>query len=140
MPGLGVAQASELTSQGATDPAMVQKELFTLLQAQITAITLEDVPAAVSFIHPHSPLLAPTESMLQKVSAGYDLKFTLSDLALESLSDEEAQVRFTQLTEKTAGPQFRSNRVLGIHTFKKFEGRWKIYETKILEVKYLDTQ
>jgi uncharacterized membrane protein len=47
-------------------------------------------------------------------------------------------VKYVQITKKVSGPAFRDNKVTGIHILKKSDGKWKIYNTEIKDVKYLD--
>ena len=79
-----------------------------------------------------------TREITQKSFDAYDLKYEISNLKLIEKSDQKAKVEFVQITKKVSGPEFRDNKIIGIHTLKFINKRWKISSTQINEIKYLD--
>jgi hypothetical protein len=54
------------------------------------------------------------------------------------MDDREAKVRFSQVTRKISGPEFRDNRVSGVHVLRKLNGEWKLFDTERIKVDYLE--
>lgn len=128
---LSSCNQSPVTTQVASDPLAV-------VRAQADALNRKDLAAAIAPIDPESPIFEPTKEMASKGFQTYDLRYTLKDLTLESMNGDEARVRFVQVTEKVSGPAFRDNRVAGVHALRKRNGEWKIFNTQITKVEYLD--
>jgi hypothetical protein len=116
----------------------VAEPIFSAVRAQIKALNRRDATAALAIMHPAAPGLDRTRQTTEQVTATYDLLYMLQNLTLDSADANEAQVRFTQITRKVSGPEFRNNRVTGIHTLRKYQGAWKIYYTQVLTIDYLD--
>jgi hypothetical protein len=108
------------------------------VEAQIKALNRRDAAAAFAVMHPEAPGLAGARQATEQVTATFDLVYIIQGLTVDSLDENEAKVRFTQLTQKTAGPEFRNNRITGVHTLRKYQGAWKIYSTQALKIEYLD--
>ena len=118
------------------DPATTR--IFAPIRAQVKALNKRDAAGALAEMHPEAPGLDRTRQTTEGVTATYDLLYMIQSLSLEAVNEDEARVRFQQLTEKVSGPEFRSNRVAGIHTLRKYQGAWKIYYTQVLKIEYLD--
>lgn len=114
------------------------KELFAPIHAQIKGLNRRDAAAATAAMHPEAPGFAKSRQLTEQLLANYDLIYMIQSLNIVSESEEEAKVRFVQMTEKAAGPEFRRNRVSGVHTLRKYRGAWKIYSTKMESIEYLD--
>jgi hypothetical protein len=108
------------------------------VEAQIKALNHRDAQAALAVMHPDAPGLARAREATEQVTATYDLIYMIQSLTVESADENEAKVRFSQITQKAAGPEFRNNRLVGIHTLRKYQGAWKIYSTQALKIEYLD--
>lgn len=128
---LSSCNQSPATTQVASDPLAV-------VRAQADALNRRDWASAIVAVDPESPTFEHTKEHGLKLFQTYDLRYTLKDLTLESMSGDEARVRFVQVTEKVSGPAFRDNRVAGVHTLRKRNGEWRIFNTQITKVEYLD--
>lgn len=112
---------------------------LTVVRAQFNALNRQDWNASMDSIHPASPIFQSTKEFGEALLANnYKLRFTLQSIALESTTADTAKVRFTQITKRISGPEFRNNRLIGVHTLKKHQGKWKIYDTKTIKIEYLD--
>jgi hypothetical protein len=109
-----------------------------VVSAQLEALNFEDLNAATDAIHPSSPDFSQTKDWTEKLFKIYDIRYTLEKNTLESETENTAKVGFSQLTEKISGPAFRNNRIDGVHILKKYDGNWKIYETQIVKIEFLD--
>lgn len=89
-------------------------------------------------IDPESPDYAATKDMTEALFKKYDLHYALEKLEIQSVTGDEAKIHFIQITEKVAGPTFRNNRIDGIHILKKHSGVWKLYDTQLNKLEYLD--
>ena len=45
---------------------------------------------------------------------------------------------YVQVIKKIKGPSFRDKRVEGVYTLHKTDGQWKIYDTEITKMNYLN--
>ena len=108
------------------------------LKAQINAMNGEDLPAFMSYLHPDNVAFKSAESTTRQLFNDYELRTVLEKTEAVSLTEGEAKVKFTQLTQKLSGPEFRDNRVTGLHTLRKDHGVWKIFATEADGVVYLD--
>jgi uncharacterized protein YchJ len=127
-------------SQAASKNGPEAIALLALVRSQEAAFKREDIDGVMATIHPESPLAAATKDLLSRVRDAYDFKITITELTVESITSEEARVAFVQVTEKTNGPQFRNNRLRGIHIFRRYEGQWRFFDTKIGKVDYLESK
>ncbi len=115
----------------------VSSPLF-VVQSQIDALNRQDLKASMDAMHPSSPAFQTTKDFGKMIFENYQLRFKLQSTAIESITADTAKVRFTQTTKKITGPEFRNNRVDGVHILKKYKGKWKIYDTKTIKIEYLD--
>ena len=127
-----LAGCSKSSTPAAPDP------ILAVVRAQADALNRKDLDATMNALDPQSPGYGQVKDMTAKIFQTYDLRYTLSDVALVSVNNDEAHVHFVQLTEKVSGPAFRNNRVEGTHTLKKRNGVWKITDTQAAKVDYLD--
>ena len=111
--------------------------IFGAIHENVHALEKKDVETVMATIHPDSPAFAGTREAVEEMFKSVDLKYTLSDLLIESATPEEVKVSFKQKTEKLGERgQFLSNIVEGIHTLRPDKGTWKIYKT--LQTKVTD--
>ena len=118
------------------DPA--GNEVLAVLRTQTDALNHKDSAAYLATIDPDSPVYGSTKEAIEKLFELYDLRYTLKDARVESISGDEARVHFDQTTEKVSGPEFRNNHMEGTHVFKKHGGAWKIDSTQVSKLEYLD--
>lgn len=88
-------------------------------------------------LHPESPQRKKTRVELERLNRIYTLKHELVTLKVLDTSDTQARVRFVHRTSAEE-PEFRDNRLTGLHVLRKHDGVWKIYETRTLDLDYLD--
>ena len=130
---LGLTLALSACNKPIADKAVI----FAAIHDNVHALETKDVETVMATIHPDSPAFAGTKAAVEEMFASVDLKYTLSDLRIETATPEEVKVSFKQKTEKQGERgQFVSNIVEGIHTLRPDKGRWKIY--KSLQTKVTD--
>ena len=118
-------------------PIADKNVLFGVIHENVHALEKKDVATVMATIHPESPSFAGTREAVEEMFRSVDLKYTLSDLLVESATPEEVRVSFRQKTEKLGERgEFASNIVEGIHTLRPDQGTWKIYKT--LQTKVTD--
>ena len=122
----------------ACDKPIANKDvIFGAIHENVHALEKKDVETVMATIHPDSPAFAGTKEAVEEMFRSVDLKYTLSDLLIESATPEEVKVSFKQKTEKLGERgEFVSNIVEGIHTLRPDKGTWKIYKT--LQTKVTD--
>ena len=109
-----------------------------VIEANAKYMTQENLDEVMNTIYKDSPNYASTESMIKTLFDRYDLSYKINSMKVTEETQNEAQVQFVQETVKISGPEFKNNRVTGIHTVKKDGDSWKIYSTQIKDVKYLN--
>jgi len=130
------------TSRQAVEPnkgSLIDKsDPVLVVRANVDALQRKDLAAVVATLDPEDPLFEQTKKITASGFKNYEFRYALEDVALESMSDDEARVRFVQVTKKVSGPAFRDNRVEGVHTLRKRNGEWKMFHTETTKIEYLD--
>lgn len=49
-----------------------------------------------------------------------------------------AKIAYTQTAMKVSGPTYQNNKIVGVHTLKPEDGKWKIYNSEVQETIPLD--
>jgi hypothetical protein len=109
-----------------------------VIEANAKYMTEENMDEVMNTIYKDSPNYASTESIIKSLFDRYDLSYKINSLKVTEETNNEAKVQFVQETVKISGPEFRNNRVTGIHNLKKDGDSWKIYSTEIKDVQYLN--
>jgi hypothetical protein len=109
-----------------------------VIYANAEYYTKEDLSGVMMTVHPESAQYSSTELIVEQLFERFDLEFIVEEIEIIEQSDEEAKVRFTQLTMKVSGPEFKNNRIKGNHTLRKSDGSWLIFDTKILETDFIN--
>lgn len=121
---------------GGCDRSDPDREILAPIQAQIKALNRRDAAGAIAPMHPDAAGLAQARRMTEELTATYDLVYMIQSLTIVSKEKNEARVRFVQMTERVSGPEFRRNRVTGVHTLRKYQNSWRIFSTKMESVEY----
>lgn len=114
------------------------KEIIAVIYENIAAIEAEDLDRYMATIHEQSPAYATTREMMEQITNAYDLKYELKEAKIIKRSAEEASVQFIQVTTRLSGPEFRDNKIKGVHILKKSEDKWKIFNTEVKDIEYLN--
>jgi hypothetical protein len=104
----------------------------------IRASNAESVNHYMATIHSKSPSYQSTKSMTQEAFSLFDLSYKVSGLKIITQTKNEVVVAFTLTTRKIRGPSFRDNRINGEMILREEDGKWKIYEQVVHDVKYLN--
>jgi len=128
---LGESDAPAETASPADDPVAV-------IIANIRASNAESIPHYMATIHSKSPSYDSTKEMTKQAFGLFDLSYKISGLKIKEQNNNEAVVAFTLTTQKIRGPSFRDNRISGDMILRKEDGRWKIYNQVVHDIKYLN--
>ncbi|MCD4823657.1 MAG: hypothetical protein K8S55_03555 [Phycisphaerae bacterium] len=107
------------------------------LEKNLEAMEKEDLAMTMSTVHPQSPVYAPNKKITKKLMEVYDLKYEIVSFSYIGRDNLYAVVRVKQKATKVKGPAFRNNMLDAMHIFRKDKGVWKIWQTTILEIKFL---
>jgi ketosteroid isomerase-like protein len=121
-----------------SDKSKDEQAIKDVIYKNIEAGNNEDVAAYISTMDKDYRNYDRLEDMMNTIFSTYDLNYQVKDLQVIELKDNEAKVKFVQITKKIKGPTFRDNRIEGIHTMHKTDGEWKIYDTQITKMEYLN--
>ena len=113
-------------------------EITAVLERNMVAANQEDIDEYMATIHTQSPLYVSTSNMATELWRMYDLEIELRNLKVISRTERKARVKFTLTTRKIRGPSFADNKVDGIHVMRKEDGAWKIYQSEMNDVEYLN--
>ncbi len=108
-----------------------------VIYANAKYMTQENLSGVMNTIHSLSPAIKATENLVLELFKVYDLEYKIESVVIIEEMEDEAQVRFVQRTTKINGPEFRNNRLTGIHQLKKEKGSWKIFNTISEKIDYL---
>ncbi|MDY0083227.1 MAG: hypothetical protein RBR74_08615 [Ignavibacteriaceae bacterium] len=109
-----------------------------VIEANTKYMNEENFDGVMNTIHKDSPDYPATETMIEKIFEVYDLNYNTISMKVIEETDTEAKVQFEQITTKLSGPEFRDNKISGIHTLKKDGDSWKIYSTQVNDIEYID--
>jgi hypothetical protein len=111
-------------------PVVDENAVFSSIKDNLNAMQNKDLEGVMATIHPDSPSFGSTREVLLDLFKKYDLRFTITDMKIVSAMPDEVKVSFVQKTERLKGPvDLQSSICEGVHTLKKDQGRWKIYNT-----------
>jgi hypothetical protein len=115
-----------------------QDKIKGVIYDNVKALQKEDVEMELATIHTKSAFYASTKEMAPKLFAMADSKYDISYLKILSIGPEEATVRVIQLTKRISGPMVRDTKMTLLHTLKKEDDRWKIFDTKVEKTEFLN--
>lgn len=108
-----------------------------VVYANVNYLNKEDMTGYMSTIDPQSGDYNRTEELLNQLFSQYDLNYKIEKLKVTQIDESSATAEFTQLTTKLKGPEFKNNRITGIHNLKFRNGSWKISSTKVISTNYI---
>lgn len=129
---------STLTSAQAQNKAAEQRAVLAVINANTRALQTENLSAYMKTIDPRAPGYSTTQQPLQRLFAAYDVRYQINSLRVSAFTKDVAQVTFDQSSFKVRGPAFQNNRIIGVHTLRKYRGAWKLFSTradKIMKLK-----
>jgi hypothetical protein len=130
-----IAASSPLFAQ---DSLPSDEELISVIRENFNAWNRKDLQGIMSTIDPASPYYSQSETMTGQVLQAYELKIELKSVKVIDKKIDEARLRIVQVTKKVSGPAFRDNETISVQTLKKIQGKWKIADSKLEDVKYYD--
>ena len=123
---------------GCSQEAKTPNDPASVVQENINAMNGEDLDKAMATIDEQSASYDQTKKVAKQLFELYDLKYELDSLKVISQTDDDARVECIQITTKVKGPAFRDNRIVFVHSLKKSEGNWKIYNSKVVKLDYMN--
>ncbi len=121
-----------------SDKSKDEQEIKDVIYKNAEAGNNEDVAAYISTMDKEYKNYDRLEDMMKTIYKTYDLNYQVKDLKIIELKDNEAKVQYIQIIKKVKGPTFRDNKVTGIYTMHKTNGEWKILDSKIIKMEYLN--
>ncbi|MDJ1179723.1 hypothetical protein PJF56_12695 [Roseofilum sp. BLCC_M91] len=122
-----------------TKEAEERAAIQALIDENLNAINADSVERYMNTMHPDSPQFEITEQTVIQSIELVDLRYELEDWEILEVTDDKAQIIATQTTTKIGGEaQFRDNRLLIIHTLRKYKGEWKFWTSEIQSVEFLN--
>lgn len=120
-----------LITAGCADKEAEEQAIKTVIQNNLISLQEENLENYMATLHPESPGYSKMELLCPKIFEIYDLEHKLVKLDILDVSKTKARVRTTQEARRISGPEnFRDNRSTTTHTLKKYNGEWKLFETK----------
>ena len=113
-----------------------KKEIAELINSNLKAAQNEDLKEYMSAIHPGSPIYADTETFMKMIFDTYDLEYEVRDIKFIKIGKTEASASWFQRTVKVSGPEFKNLHATVVHTFKKHDGKWKMFTGQVKDLVY----
>jgi hypothetical protein len=117
---------------------MSENAVVQVLYDNINALNNEDIVGAMKAISPESPSYDATKEITLQLFKDYEIKYTLESYKVLSLTPEKATVEIVQTTQNYNDMPFNDNRMTAIHELRPYQGQWKIYNTTIENIDYLN--
>jgi serine protease Do len=111
---------------------------ISVVQENIKAMNNKDLDKAMATIDEQSASYEQTEQIAKRLFEIYELQYELDSVRVISKTDDEARVECVQTTKKVRGPAFRDNKIDFVHTLRKVDGNWKIYNSYVKKIDYLN--
>lgn len=121
-----------------SDKSKDEQAVKDVIYRNIEAGNDEDVAAYISTVDKNNRNYDQLENMMNTIFSTYDLNYQIKDLKITELKEDVAKVDYVQVIKKIKGPSFRDKRVEGVYTLHKTDGQWKIYDTEITKMDYLN--
>ena len=116
-----------------------EEALKAVLLNNFKALQEENLEGYLGTLHPESPGYAQMEKLCPRIFEIYDLQHQLIDFRVVEASDKEARIRTVQEARRLSGPEnYRHNRSTTVHTLKKYQGQWKLFQTEQESVEYIE--
>ena len=117
-----------------------QESVEKLVEAQVSAYLRKDLEDLMDVVHPESPEYDKTVSMMETLfdlDLDLDIKYEITE-ASYNVDENAVHVSTEQVTRKLGGAsRFMDNVSRCITVFRKHEGQWKAWSTKITSVEWL---
>jgi len=123
---------------GTGEPGKVAAELRKVIERNARAYNDENLGLMVSTVHPEAVLFEQTRDLMRHMVAAYDLKYDILSFGYIGRDKDFAVVRVKQRTRKIRGPHFRDNELDAMHVLRLHGKEWKLWQTAMLNVKFLD--
>jgi len=130
--------ASGQSGEPAAEAASPLDDPVAVIFDNIRASNAESIPHYMATIHSKSPSYQSTKEMTEQAFGLFDLSYRISGVKITKQTRNEAVVAFILTTQKIRGPSFRDNRISGDMILRKEDGRWKIYNQIVHDIKYLN--
>ncbi|MCM3569349.1 DUF2628 domain-containing protein [Neobacillus mesonae] len=118
----------------------IEKDVKDLLQRNVQALEDENLDEYMSMIVDGTDQYDQTKEMLGTLFDHYDLDYSIRDIEFLSVTPTEVKVRVTQTTTLVEGEGFRDNQSVMVHTLKRQDGKWKIFNSVAEDIHYLDDE
>ena len=99
--------------------------------------TNENIEGMLSTFHTKSSAYSSMKKLSQQIAKVYDLKYEMESFKFVGLAGEYAVANVVQKTTKIKGPNFKNNIINTLQVFKKENGKWKLWTTTVLSIKFL---
>ncbi len=131
---LSLAYAEEAKQPEARELPSLLKET---LEQNLEACGRENLQMAMRGIHSKSPVYEQSRQASTRIFQLYDLRYEMLSFGYIGTDGEYSVARVKQKTTKIKGPAFRDNIVDTMQIFRKEVNQWKVWQTTVLEVKYI---
>lgn len=112
--------------------------LRAVLEQNMKSLNDKSPDLGMAAVHSQSPVYDATRNTIKRLQAIYDVRNELQSFSYIGKDTEYAVARASQNTTRISGPAFRDNVVDVMHIFRQEDGQWKIWQSAVLSVKYLD--
>ena len=115
-----------------------EAEAVEVLKTNLQANEEEDWGKVEQTLHPGMAGKAETQVMSLALFKTYDLDYEIESSEILYNDSSQIIVRTVQTTKKISGPDFKNNRITMKHELRKDGDSWKIYNSMVENIEYLN--
>ncbi|HLP88486.1 MAG TPA: hypothetical protein VK184_07845 [Nostocaceae cyanobacterium] len=109
-----------------------------IFDQNLKGLNTENLEVSMGVIDPTSPNYEQIKQLTQTLFKTYDINYELNKLEIVEFLGNEAKVKITRTAKKINGLTFRDNIMVSVNTVKKYNNQWKISQTKVEKMSYLN--
>jgi outer membrane protein assembly factor BamB len=113
-------------------------DIIAFIHKHTKALQDEDLEAYMATMDEQSPSYDLTVYQARSAFDMYDVAHEFEDIEVMEKSDQYAKVKLVHTVKKLRGPAFRDVKCTEIHSLKKIGGKWKVYQSEVTDIKFLN--
>jgi hypothetical protein len=135
---ISVALSMTCLASSYAEPDPTAEAIKSVAERTVAALQAEDLDAAISTIHSHSPTVLLSKKSLPDLFENFDINTELLSFAYIGQNEDYAVARTKTRYTKVSGPFFQNQEVDTITVYRQEDGKWKVWNQIHLNTKYLN--
>ena len=135
---ISVALSMTCLASSYAEPDPTAEAIKSVAERTVAALQAEDLDAAISTIHSHSPTVLLSKKSLPDLFENFDINTELLSFGYIGQNEDYAVARTKTRYTKVSGPFFQNQEVDTITVYRQEDGKWKVWNQIHLNTKYLN--